>query len=149
MRKALRPVSWLLLILSLMGQALPALGAFGIIVREGLEAILVIAAIIAYLVKSGNGKSLKNVYIGALAGILASFAAAAVLYFVKQAVAGAGMAQELLTARASEYEMKLTLGPATYLLSILLTFGVSLIVGLMVARKNRSIDMVAALKTEE
>ena len=72
------------------------LGAFGIIVREGLEAILVIAAIIAYLVKSGNGRSLKSVYIGALAGILASFAAAAVLYFVKQAVAGAGMAQELI-----------------------------------------------------
>ncbi len=77
-------------------QWLTFLGAFGIIVREGLEAILVIAAIIAYLVKSGNGKSLKSVYIGALAGILASFAAAAVLYFVKQAVAGAGMAQELI-----------------------------------------------------
>ena len=77
-------------------QWLTFLGAFGIIVREGLEAILVIAAIIAYLVKSGNGKSLKNVYIGALAGILASFAAAAVLYFVKQAVAGAGMAQEMI-----------------------------------------------------
>ena len=77
-------------------QWLTFLGAFGIIVREGLEAILVIAAIIAYLVKSGNGQSLKNVYIGALAGILASFAAAAVLYFVKQAVAGAGMAQELI-----------------------------------------------------
>jgi len=82
------------------GQASPQwltfLGAFGIIVREGLEAILVIAAIIAYLVKSGNGKSLKNVYIGALTGILASFAAAAVLGLVKQAVAGAGMAQELI-----------------------------------------------------
>jgi len=77
-------------------QWLTFLGAFGIIVREGLEAILVIAAIIAYLVKSGNGKSLKNVYFGALAGVLASFAAAAVLYFVKQAVAGAGMAQELI-----------------------------------------------------
>jgi putative ABC transport system permease protein len=62
---------------------------------------------------------------------------------------GVGVLQYLLTALASEYEMKLTLGPATYLLSILLTFGVSLIVGLMVARKNRSIDMVAALKTEE
>ena len=63
--------------------------------------------------------------------------------------AGAGVLQYLLTALASEYEMKLTLGPGTYLVSILLTFGVSLIVGLMVARKNRSIDMVAALKTEE
>ena len=63
--------------------------------------------------------------------------------------AGVGVLQYLLTALASEYEMKLTLGPGTYLLSIVLTFGVSLIVGLMVARKNRNIDMVAALKTEE
>ena len=63
--------------------------------------------------------------------------------------AGAGVLQYLLDALASEYEMKLTLGPGTYLVSILLTFGVSLIVGLMIARKNRSIDMVAALKTEE
>ncbi len=72
------------------------LGAFGIIVREGLEAILVIAAIIAYLVKSGNVKNLKNVYIGAILGIVASFIAAAALYFAKQAVAGAGMAQEVI-----------------------------------------------------
>ena len=72
------------------------LGAFGIIVREGLEAILVIAAIIAYLTKSGNARSLKNVYLGAVMGILASFVAAAILYFVKQAVAGAGMAQEII-----------------------------------------------------
>ena len=71
-------------------------GAFGIIVREGLEAILVIAAIIAYLVKSGNAKNLKSVYIGAILGIVASFAAAAVLYYAKQAVAGAGMAQEVI-----------------------------------------------------
>ena len=72
------------------------LGAFGIIVREGLEAILVIAAIIAYLTKSGNGKSLKNVYIGAVAGVAASFAAAAVLAWAKSAFVGAGMAQEVI-----------------------------------------------------
>ncbi|MBQ6564668.1 MAG: FTR1 family protein [Clostridia bacterium] len=72
------------------------LGAFGIIVREGLEAILVIAAIIAYLTKSGNGKSLKNVYIGAAAGVAASFAAAAVLAWAKSAFVGAGMAQEII-----------------------------------------------------
>ena len=47
---------------------------------------------------------------------------------------------------ASEYEMKLTLGPLTYLVSISLTFGVSLIVGWMIARKNRKINMVEALK---
>ena len=72
------------------------LGAFGIIVREGLEAILVIAAIIAYLTKSGNGKSLKNVYIGAAAGVIASFIAAAILAWAKQAFVGAGIAQEVI-----------------------------------------------------
>ena len=63
--------------------------------------------------------------------------------------AGYGVLKYLLTALASEYELKLVLGPATYLVSVLLTFMVSLIVGLMVARKNKHIDMVAALKTEE
>ncbi len=72
------------------------LAAFGIIVREGLEAILVIAAIIAYLVKSGNGKSLRNVYIGAVCGIAASFVAAAVLAWAKRAFVGAGLAQEVI-----------------------------------------------------
>ena len=72
------------------------LGAFGIIVREGLEAILVIAAIIAYLTKSGNEKSLKNVYIGAVCGVIASFAAAAVLVWAKSAFVSAGMAQEVI-----------------------------------------------------
>ena len=63
--------------------------------------------------------------------------------------AGIGVLQYLLTALASEYELKLVLGLPTWLVSILLTFGVSLLVGLMVARKNRHIDMVAALKTAE
>ena len=72
------------------------LGAFGIIVREGLEAILVIAAIIAYLMKSGNGRRLKNVYLGAAAGVIASFIAAAVLAWAKRAFVGAGLAQEVI-----------------------------------------------------
>ncbi len=72
------------------------LGAFGIIIREGLEAILVIAAIIAYLTKSGNTKNLKNVYIGAIAGVVASFIAAAVLAWAKKAFVGAGLAQEVI-----------------------------------------------------
>ena len=55
------------------------IAAFGIIVREGVEAILVIGAIIAYLVKSGNKKSIKQVYIGAALGIVCSFIAAWVL----------------------------------------------------------------------
>ena len=63
--------------------------------------------------------------------------------------AGACVLQYLLAALASEYELKLVLGLPTWLVSVLLTFGVSLAVGLMVARKNRHIDMVAALKTAE
>ena len=45
--------------------------------------------------------------------------------------------------------MKLMLGVTTYTVSVLLTFGVSLLVGLMVARKNKKIDMVEALKGTE
>ncbi len=63
--------------------------------------------------------------------------------------AGVGVLKWLLTALASEYEMKLMLGPLTYCVSVLLTFGVSLLVGLMVARKNKKIDMVEALKGAE
>ena len=63
--------------------------------------------------------------------------------------AGVGVLQWLLTALAGEYEMKLMLGPLTYCISILLTFGVSLFVSFMVARKNKKIDMVEALKGAE
>ena len=62
---------------------------------------------------------------------------------------GAAVLQYLIVSLAGEYELKLSISFATYLFSILLTFGVSLIVGLMVARRNKRIDMVAALKTEE
>lgn len=63
--------------------------------------------------------------------------------------AGVGVLDYLLVALAGEYEMVMVIGPTTVLVSVLLTFGVSLIVGLMIARKNRHIDMVAALKAEE
>ena len=55
----------------------------------------------------------------------------------------------LLVALASEYELKLMLGPLTYFVSIFLTFGVSILVGFMIAKKNRKIDMVEALKNAE
>lgn len=62
---------------------------------------------------------------------------------------GIGVLDYLLKALASEYEMKLAIGPVTYIVSILLTFGVSLLVGVMVSRKNKKIDMVEALKGVE
>ena len=55
----------------------------------------------------------------------------------------------LLKALATEYELKITVGILTYTVSVLLTFGTSLAVGWMVAKKNRKIDMVEALKGTE
>ena len=55
-------------------------GAFGILLREGIEAMLVIGAIIAYLVKAGQRKSLRQVYIGAILGVVCSFIVAGILY---------------------------------------------------------------------
>lgn len=55
----------------------------------------------------------------------------------------------LLKALAGEYEMSLTVSAVTYIISVMLTFGMSLLVSLMVARKNKKIDMVEALKGAE
>lgn len=62
---------------------------------------------------------------------------------------GVGALYYLITALASEYEMSIYLGVLTYTVSVLLTFGVSLAVGWMVAGKNKKIDMVEALKGAE
>ncbi|MFC2594317.1 MAG: FTR1 family protein, partial [Fretibacterium sp.] len=42
------------------------LTAFGLLVREGLEAILVIVAIVAYLIKTGNARMVRSVYVGSV-----------------------------------------------------------------------------------
>ncbi len=55
----------------------------------------------------------------------------------------------LIVALAQEYELKLVMGALTYVVSILVTFGVSLVVGLWVSKKNKDIDMVEALKGRE
>ena len=63
--------------------------------------------------------------------------------------AGALTLDILIKKLAGEYELKMAIGPMTYVVSIALTFGVSLLVGMIVARKNRKIDMVEALKGTE
>ena len=55
----------------------------------------------------------------------------------------------LIDMLAGEYELKMAVGPVTFIASVALTFGVSLLVGMAVARKNRRIDMVEALKGTE
>ena len=61
------------------------LACFAIILREGLEAILVVGAIIAYLVKNGNKNKLKFVYLGCVLAIAASFFCAWLLSLLKLA----------------------------------------------------------------
>ena len=46
--------------------------AFLVLIREGLEALLVVAAVIAYLVKSGNKRFTKWIYLGVLVGLAGS-----------------------------------------------------------------------------
>ncbi len=67
--------------------------SFSIIVREGFEAILIIAALIAFLIKSRNQARVKSVHIGVVVGILASFATAYIIHEVLHLSMGS---QELL-----------------------------------------------------
>ncbi|TCS81349.1 FTR1 family iron permease [Pectinatus cerevisiiphilus] len=69
--------------------------AFIILLREGIEAILVLAAIIAYLCKSGNEKYLSYVYNYSIAAIIASFITAYIFNSIAQEF-GAGANQEIV-----------------------------------------------------
>ncbi len=63
--------------------------------------------------------------------------------------AGVGVLNYLIDALAADYEMKAAVGPITYIISVSLTLGVSLLVGIFIAGKNKNIDMVEALKETE
>jgi high-affinity iron transporter len=57
-----------------------------IIVREGFEAILVIGAVVAFLIKMGHRERLKSIWVGIILGLLASFATAIILQTVLSAI---------------------------------------------------------------
>lgn len=57
-----------------------------IIVREGFEAILVIGAVVAFLIKMGHRERLKSIWIGIVLGLLASFVTAIILQTVLSAI---------------------------------------------------------------
>ena len=83
------------------GAAAVFAGSFGIILREGLEAILVVGAIIAYLVKTGNKKALIPVYTGAALAIGCSFIMAAILGWLKSINPETTMSQEIMEGFAA------------------------------------------------
>lgn len=55
---------------------------FSIILREGLEAILIVGAMIAYLIKTENKVGVRYVYTGSIFAILASVILAVILYAI-------------------------------------------------------------------
>lgn len=69
--------------------------------------------------------------------------------FVVGFPAGILITQVLMKALASEYEMMMIFGWMTFVIPVILIFGVSMLVSLMVAKKNKKIDMVEALKVPE
>jgi len=60
--------------------------SFIIILREGFEAILVVGAVVAFLIKTGNRKRLRSIWFGAALGVIASAATAIVLKTVLAAI---------------------------------------------------------------
>jgi high-affinity iron transporter len=53
--------------------------SFLIILREGFEAILVLGAVVAFLIKTGHRERLRSIWVGLTLGVLASLATAVVL----------------------------------------------------------------------
>lgn len=88
--------------------------AFIILVREGLEALLVVAAIIAYLAKSGNKRLVKWIYVGVLAGLLGS-GLVAMLFGVL--FSGNGPQQEIMEGVVALIAMVMLLYTSNWMLS--------------------------------
>ena len=53
--------------------------SFLIILREGFEAILVVGAVVAFLIKTGHRERLRSIWLGLVLGLLASLATAVIL----------------------------------------------------------------------
>jgi high-affinity iron transporter len=71
--------------------------SFLIIVREGFEAILVVGAVVAFLIKTGHRERLRNIWIGVAYALLASAATAVVLKTILSAVPASSEIIEGLT----------------------------------------------------
>ncbi len=67
--------------------------SLSIIVREGFEVILIIAALIAFLRKSRNEGRIKHIHVGVVVGILASFLTA---YLIHEVLHLSAVSQEAL-----------------------------------------------------
>lgn len=64
------------------------LSSFSILLREGLEALIIIVAIVSFLIQSGNTKRLNLVYSAIFSGVFLSFVTAFVIYYAFRSAAG-------------------------------------------------------------
>lgn len=87
--------------------------AFLILIREGLEALLVVAAVIAYLVKSGNKRFTKFIYLGVLAGLAGSGLIAVLFTFL---FGGSGPIQEISEGVCALIAMAMLLWTSNWML---------------------------------
>lgn len=88
--------------------------AFLILIREGLEALLVVAAVIAYLVKSGNKRFTKFIYLGVLAGLAGSALIAVLFTFL---FGGSGPIQEISEGVCALIAMAMLLWTSNWMLN--------------------------------
>ena len=99
---------WTTFLTSAFGQA------FVVLLREGLEAILVVAAIIAYLVKSGHKDKVRHIYWGIAAGLVASGLVALLFTLLFN---GNGPQQEILEGVVALVAMLMLLYTSNWMLS--------------------------------
>lgn len=88
--------------------------AFIILVREGLEALLVVAAVIAYLVKSGNKRFTKWIYLGVLVGLAGSGVIAVIFGLL---FGGSGPQQEIMEGVCALVAMGMLLWTSNWMLN--------------------------------
>ena len=88
--------------------------AFLILIREGLEALLVVAAVIAYLIKSGNKRFAKWIYLGVLAGLAGSGLIAVLFTFL---FGGSGPIQEISEGVCALIAMLMLLWTSNWMLN--------------------------------
>ncbi|WP_366180111.1 FTR1 family protein [Actinomyces timonensis] len=93
-------------------------GSFGqallILLREGLEAILVVAAIIAYLLKAGMKDRVKHIYAGIVLALIASGIVAALFHLLYDS---ASSHQEILEGVVALVAMLMLLATSNWMLS--------------------------------